>query len=152
MTEQVISERAKQVCQLVSMGYSINDSCAKLGISDEFFYSEMACSEVLEGEYLRARENRSHSRFEKTERIISQLEDGIMDPQRAKVIIDANKWMASKEKPKVYGDKQQLEVSGNITLSALIAESIALPAIEDKSNQDVIDVEPVQDKIPSDYI
>jgi hypothetical protein len=44
--------------------------------------------------------------------------------QRSRLRVDTRKWIASKLKPKRYGDKIQNEHSGRITLSDLIDESM----------------------------
>jgi hypothetical protein len=41
--------------------------------------------------------------------------------QRAKLRVETRKWMLGKMAPKKYGDKQQIEHSGNLTLEALVA-------------------------------
>lgn len=40
-----------------------------------------------------------------------------IDHNRARLQVDARKWVASKLKPSVYGDKQQLELSGHLNIS-----------------------------------
>jgi len=55
--------------------------------------------------YARAREFRANARADFIDGIISKLEAGSIDPQVARVIIDAEKWQAGKELPKKYGEK-----------------------------------------------
>lgn len=42
--------------------------------------------------------------------------------------IDARKWIASKLKPKKYGEKQQVEHSGTVSLEQLITDSTRAPS------------------------
>jgi hypothetical protein len=44
--------------------------------------------------------------------------------QRSKLRIDTRKWLASKLKPKKYGDKIQQEISGNINLTDLSEDEL----------------------------
>lgn len=44
--------------------------------------------------------------------------------QRSRLRIDTRKWLASKLKPKKYGDKVEHEHSGRITLESLVAGSL----------------------------
>lgn len=48
-------------------------------------------------------------------------DSGAVQHQRLRV--DARKWVASKLKPKVYGDKQAIEHSGGFKLEQLLASS-----------------------------
>lgn len=42
--------------------------------------------------------------------------------QRSRLRLDARKWIASKLKPKKYGDKQEIEHKGNITLGSILSD------------------------------
>lgn len=44
--------------------------------------------------------------------------------QRSRLRVDTRKWIASKLKPKKYGDKTAVEHSGNISLDKLVTESL----------------------------
>jgi hypothetical protein len=54
---------------------------------------------------------------------IIDIADNEPDPHRARVMIDARKWIASKLLPKKYGDRQQVDVRAGMSLEALIMES-----------------------------
>lgn len=90
--------------------------------------------------YARAREDQADHDADKIGDIAEQVVKGQVDPQAARVAIDAYKWAAGKRKPKVYGEKlaiggdadappikttHQLDVS-NLTLEELDVLSIAL--------------------------
>jgi len=44
--------------------------------------------------------------------------------QRSKLRVDSRKWFAGKVAPKKYGDKQQVEHSGAVTLETLVNEAV----------------------------
>lgn len=44
--------------------------------------------------------------------------------QRSRLRVDSRKWIASKLKPKKYGDKTAVEHSGNLSLDKLVTESL----------------------------
>lgn len=67
--------------------------------------------------YARAREDRADWRAARIDDITAKLLDAAIDPGAARVAIDAEKWQAGKEKPKVYGDKQEIAHSGGTTLT-----------------------------------
>jgi hypothetical protein len=47
--------------------------------------------------------------------------------QRSRLRVDTRKWIASKLKPKKYGDKVEHEHSGKLTLEQLVTGSIDKP-------------------------
>lgn len=92
--------------------------------------------------YARAREDQADHDADKIGDIAERVVKGDVDPQAARVAIDAYKWAAGKRKPKVYGEKYlvggdpdaapiktttQLDVS-NLSLEQLDALSAALQA------------------------
>jgi hypothetical protein len=63
-------------------------------------------------QYARARQDQADTIADETVWIADTEED----PQRARVRIDARKWMAGKLRPKVYGDKVDVEHKGAINV------------------------------------
>jgi hypothetical protein len=55
--------------------------------------------------YARAREDQADHDADKISDIAERVVKGLIEPQAARVAIDAYKWAAGKRKPKVYGDK-----------------------------------------------
>ena len=62
-------------------------------------------------QYARAREGRAESRADRIDRYVEDVRTGTLDPNRARVCIDAEKWLASKEQPRRFGDKVELNHS-----------------------------------------
>jgi hypothetical protein len=58
--------------------------------------------------YARAREDQADHDADKIGDIAEQVVQGKVDPQAARVAIDAYKWAAGKRKPKVYGEKMMV--------------------------------------------
>ena len=52
-------------------------------------------------------------------------DDESIPPESRRVRIDARKWLAGKLRPKVYGDKQQVELSGEVAVKSLSDEELA---------------------------
>lgn len=82
---------------------------------------------------------------------LEHLADGLMtahddhtDVQRARLRSDNAKWLLSKRKPSVYGDKVDIHVSQTIDITAALSEarSRALPS------QEVIDVPMLNAAVP----
>jgi hypothetical protein len=59
--------------------------------------------------YTRARIEQQHLYVEQ---IMEIAADKSIDPDRARIMIDARKWIAGKVAPRIYGDKISTEVSG----------------------------------------
>lgn len=128
--ENTISETSMQVCDYISIGHSVLSACEETGISHETFYREMRKNPDLCEYYARAREGRADVRFESIEQLKDDLRNGKVDANAARVLLDAIKWQAGKEKAKVYGDKIVQEHTGTLTLAALVEQSLALPAVK----------------------
>lgn len=64
--------------------------------------------------YLHARENSADIDSDKIEDLNQEIRDKKIDPQSARVIADNLKWTAGRKKPKKYGDKSSLELSGEV--------------------------------------
>jgi hypothetical protein len=71
--------------------------------------------------YVRAREDQADTLVDE---ILEIADDSALDPNERCVRIDARKWIASKLKPKTYGDKVQTDVSGTISLEQLVLASM----------------------------
>lgn len=76
-------------------------------------------------DYARARELRSDARSDRIDNICERVLAGEVDPQSARVVIDAEKWQAAHEMPKRYGDRLELDGAvkhdGAFTLADVLA-------------------------------
>lgn len=70
----------------------------------EWLHESEDCAEM----YARAREAQGDYMAAQ----IVEIADSERDPNRARVRVDARKWVAAKLRPRVYGDKVALEQSG----------------------------------------
>lgn len=153
-TSPKIPPQVFEVCTLITLGVSVQDGCAQLGISTATFYEALRNSETVEKEYMRARETRADVRFEKMQDLLDDIKAKRIDPNAARVIMDAIKWQCGKEKAKVYGDStilrgdkdnpldlglaKLLDVAGTLRkdLPVIDGEATAIdamPAIEDNT-------------------
>ncbi len=57
------------------------------------------------------------------EDLLEIADDESIPPDSRRIRIDARKWYAGKMKAKKYGDKQQVDHSGAVTLTSLIEQS-----------------------------
>lgn len=73
--------------------------------------------EEFRNQYELAREERAESHADD---IVDIADDPSLDPNDKRVRIEARKWIASKLAPKRYGDRQQIEHSGALSLADLV--------------------------------
>src|ERR1700730_17728823 len=99
-------ELASRICDLVAERVPVVEICAMDGMpSKDTLYRWKRQNKEFSDHYARARTHRADSRQDHIDEIVSKLETGGIDPQVARVIIDAEKWQMSKEQPRSYGDK-----------------------------------------------
>lgn len=66
--------------------------------------------------YTRACEIRAYRRSDEIDRITQDVRDGRLEPDQARVMIDAHKWQAGKENRKAFGDKVDVNAAGRVTV------------------------------------
>lgn len=67
--------------------------------------------------YTRAREDMADHDADKIADVAEDVAKGLIDPQAARVAIDAYKWSAGKRRPKRYGDKLEIENTGSVAVT-----------------------------------
>ena len=77
----------------------------------------VASDDELAAKYARAREASADADADRVKDVADRTLSGEYDPQAARVAIDALKWSAGKRKPKVYGDKLDVNHGGGITVN-----------------------------------
>lgn len=99
------------ICEGIADGKSVRAICAKDGMpSQDSFYRWLRECEGLSERYARAREAQADLFADE----IIEIADNTDDPAKARVQIDVRKWRAAKLAPKRYGDKVELEHSGEV--------------------------------------
>ena len=110
------AEQVRRVLELIEDGMSERSACAEVGISRSTFRT--TALRVNSGDhYARALEALAQDQVEKAEQVIEDMRAGVIDAQQARVELDVRKWFASKFLPKRYGDKAEVEHSGNVGLT-----------------------------------
>ena len=110
------AEQVRRVIELVEGGMSEAAACREVGVNRATFRA--AALKVTSGDaYARALEALAADQIEKAEQVIEDMRNGVIDAQQARVELDARKWFASKFLPKRYGDKAEVEHSGNVGLT-----------------------------------
>lgn len=105
-------EMGDDVLERITEGQSIREIAgdpALPGIRTIMNWSvgESGAPEDYPERYTRALELRGEAAADKIRQIIKDLEAGKIDANAARVIIDAEKWIASKLHPRIYGDRRE---------------------------------------------
>jgi hypothetical protein len=97
------------ICARLAAGEPLTKICQDDGMPDvSTVYRWIEAQPPFRDLYARAREDQADTLADEMVRIA----DEEPDPAKARVRVDARKWVASKLKPKKYGDKVTQEVSG----------------------------------------
>jgi hypothetical protein len=125
------------ICDFVAQGYNITQiglmegMPIRIAILDNKKNNPEFAAALLEAE-----QNRADARADNIDKLKDDMIDGVTTPEQTKLAVDIQKWQAAREKPKKYNDKFMMEVSGTLTLTQLIEESMK-PASEMKPAIDV---------------
>jgi len=97
----------QEVLDAISMGQSLVKLAEKNGIPEITLYDWLNKPEYAE-KYAQAKTNRGHKVVQNIQERYIELREGKIDPITARVLIDTDKWLASKFYPKMFGDKVQV--------------------------------------------
>lgn len=120
------------ICERIADGESLRDICSDEDMpSRQSVFRWLAADEKLSDQYARAREEQADGIFDEILTIADDARNDWMERrgeedagwqangehiQRSRLRIDARKWMAGKLRPKVYGDKLDLNHQGGVTV------------------------------------
>lgn len=124
---------ADAILERIASGESLTAICATEGmphISTVFRWLADPERSAFRDSYARAREVQGDTKFDQVGDMAHMAVRGQVDPQAAKVFIDAIKWQAAKLAPKKYGDKLDLNHSGGITVGTKEQRDAAVRAAQ----------------------
>lgn len=102
-------ELADSICERLADGESLRSICSADDMpAKTTVFRWLGANQEFRDQYARAREEQAESLADE----ITEIADTADDAQIARLRIDARKWVASKLKPKRYGDR--LELSGEL--------------------------------------
>ena len=93
----------------IGNGESLRGVTKDLGIPFQTVWSAIMIDEGRRATYEDAKMSRAHFHAAKIEEILEDVEAGKIEPQVARVSIDARKWLAAKMYPKFFSDRVQLQ-------------------------------------------
>lgn len=123
---------AEDICEHLADGNSLRSWC----LADENRPSYgtvmrwLAEREGFRDNYARAREYQAHNDADLIADVRKQVASGDLSPEQGRVIIDSLKWTAGRRAPKVYGDKLDVAVSGDVSFGERLAAARAAKPAE----------------------
>lgn len=111
------SELADLICEMIADGKSLRKICEADDMPNKAtVFRWLALHKVFSDQYAKARESQADTLFDEVLAIADQYDSAadkleVDHINRARLRIDARKWMAGKLRPKKYGEK--LELSGD---------------------------------------
>lgn len=123
------------ICSKLADGMSLKRICEADDMPSKVtFYSWINNSEDLLNKYARAKDDSSDALAEDIQNIADDTLIGKYEPNAARVAIDAKKWIASKLKPKKYGDKIDMTTNGKDLPTPLLGGQ-SRTDLNDKTNE-----------------
>ena len=122
----------EEIIEEMYEGSSLSKALKKLEIRPRIFFDYLHNHPDTQVKYADAQRARSELHVEE----IIEIADTEVDSLKARNKIDARRWYASKMQPQKYGDKLDLNVQGNIDLTAALADArnrVSLPIPSTKS-------------------
>jgi len=122
---------AAHICAEIAAGRSIRDICGDTGIPGQTtVFRWLSENEDFREQYAHAREAQMDAMAEDILEIADEGNEE--DTQRAKLRIDARKWLMSKIAPKKYGDK--LAIGGDADMDAIKIQSVRRVIVDPKAD------------------
>ena len=111
-------ELTAAICERLAVGESLRSICR----DDEMpsmasIFLWLSKHPEFSEQYAHAREAQAESH---ADRIVEIADDDTIDPNHKRIMVDARKWVASKLKPKRYGDKAEVEHKGDVGLTVVV--------------------------------
>jgi len=114
LTQKQERERSAKIAkalELIADGESVRKSCGVAGIVVQTFLNN-----VDGGQYARARDAQADRHFDEMADLERECKVGSLDPQAFRALLDSRKWRLARMRPKVYGDRNEVEHSGAVQM------------------------------------
>lgn len=102
-----------RICAWIAEGNSARSACEQFGISRDTLFRWLREHGEFSDQYARAREDQADTIADE----VIEIADTEDDPQKARVRVDARKWAAARMSPRKWGDRQQVEHSGQLGIT-----------------------------------
>ena len=115
------SELADAICERIANGESLRAICRRDDMpAMSSVFKWLTIHSEFADQYARAREAQADALFDEILDIADEEKD---DVQRSRLRVDSRKWMAGKLRPKKYGEKLDVEHSGEMIINVTVGGS-----------------------------
>ena len=122
MSEPIYSdELAEKICECIASGDSAREAAVKHGITEGAIRYWRKTNPAFSAQYAHAIQDRADVFFERGNDIAKKIANG-EEAQIARVQLDWLKWATCKMFPKFYGDKVNLEHSGEVAVKRVVVD------------------------------
>ena len=127
---------AEEICARVATGEDILSICSSEGMpSHTTLHRWREVRPEFRDAYTRARELSGEASEARIQKIMKDLRAGDIDANAARVLLDAEKWLAAKRAPRTHGDKidvdHNIRGGGGMTVTVnVVPARVDPPAIE----------------------
>jgi hypothetical protein len=135
---QGLTEDQARFCSLIASGQTVDQAQKLAGVTPYRYTKWLAEQPAFESAVRRARAILLEARVDR----MAEVARTETDVNRARLIIDTDKWLAAKLIPKVYGDKLDLTIEHRLDIGGALAAARARAALRPTCDpQDVIEGE-----------
>jgi hypothetical protein len=121
----------ERIATLMAEGKGIVEACEGRGLPRvQTVYEWMEMYPEVANRIARARETQAEAMDRRVCDIAAKVAAGEMDPRAGAVAISAYQWRARHLKPRVYGDKQQVQVDHSGSVELVLSEERRMKLIE----------------------
>jgi hypothetical protein len=128
---------AERICERIAEGEPLTRICKDRQIpAYRTVLNWRVANEEFQQMYARARQDAADTLADEIRELAGRVERGELEPNAGRVAIDALKWIASKLKPREYGDRAQIDVAASVDVTTRVidhAPEWIQRALEDKS-------------------
>jgi hypothetical protein len=128
---------AERICERIAEGEPLTKICKDRQIpAYRTVLGWRVANEEFQHMYARAREDAADTLADQIRELAERVEKGKLEPNAGRVAIDALKWIASKLKPRQYGDRSRLDMTADLEVKTRVADNMPQwmkEAIEEQS-------------------
>ena len=126
---------ADDICERIANGESLRNICRDKSMPDRTTVLRWVDdNNDFCDQYARACARREDSFFDDLIEIADSVTADAAEVAKARVQIDARKWVLSRMNPKKYGDRVQQEVSGSIGAEVTLIERVIVDPTKNENN------------------
>lgn len=115
-----MGDQKAAICEAIASGDSLVKALRAKGMPGyRTVMTWLSEDEAFQQNYARAREAQGDADADRIGDITDRVLSGEIDPQSARVAIDALKWTAAKRLPKKYGDKLDLDLNARMQIESV---------------------------------